>query len=83
MLFRSYAWANVLADGDLMGVWLHANTYTSTTTLSYDETTITSSTKKSSVLSDSSKLARMLIGYIDADLKEIGVTAKDLGFINF
>lgn len=79
----AYVWANVLADGDFMGGRLHANTYTSTTTLSYDETTITSSTKKSSVLNDSSKLARMLIGYIDADLKEVGITAKDLGFINY
>ena len=66
----------------MMGT-LYANTFSSSTTyLSYSYTNIYSSLK-SSFSKVGASLAKVLIMGLNIDLKEIGVTALDLDFLNF
>ena len=63
---------------------IYQNSFSSSTSsLSYNYTNISSSSLLQSGKSLATSLAKMLITYVDIDYASIGVTAYDLGFIRF
>lgn len=78
-----YSWAYADTYDYSMAGTLYATTFTSSSLLGYSYNNISSASLRTSVRELASLMVRMLISYIDADLVKIGVTAADLGFVNF
>ena len=70
-------------DSEMSGI-LYASTYTSNSLLGYDDyENLSSSSLRQSVRELASLMIDRLISYISTDFSAIGVTADDLGFLNY
>ncbi len=78
-----YNWAYIDKDYYYMSGILYATTFTSNSLLGYSYDNISSSSLKTSVRGLASSMVNLLILYISTDFAEIGVTAADLGFVNY
>ncbi len=78
-----YNWTYVdIYEYYMIGV-LYASTYTPNHLLGYSSNNISSSSLRSAIRELASSMASLLITYTNIDFAEIGVTAADLGFINY
>ena len=79
----TYYWLFTDTGNYQMAGTLYASTYTSNTLLGYSYTNVSSSSLIKSTRNFASTMCAYLVSYIDDDFAEIGVTAADLGFVNF
>ena len=82
-LDSAYAWVYMDDNCSMLGELNPAALSESTTMLSYVQTDLTSTTDIQNIMAISAALAIELCYYLDDDLEEMGVTAADLGFVNF
>lgn len=78
-----YSWVYADSTMDLMKGTLYASSFNSNTTLSYSYTNITSSSVKTKTRKLASTMVHALLVFLDTDLSDIGITAKDLGFLQY
>ena len=78
-----YDWSYIDTYDYYMSGTLYATTFTSNHLLGYSYNNISSSSMRTTIRELASSMASLLITYTNTDLAEIGVTAADLGFINY
>ncbi len=78
-----YTWSYYDEDDYYMYGTLYASTYNKNTLLGYSYNNIYSSSLRTSIRELASSMVNYLCGVIDEDLEDIGVTAYDLGFLQY
>ncbi len=78
-----YSWGYVDKNNNMIVGLLYANTLTSNTLLGYTNHNFYYSSVLKAARSLASTMVISLCGHMDNDFKSIGVTAEDLGFLNF
>lgn len=76
----SYYWSYFDHNGYKMSGTLYSATYDNNTLLGYSSNNISSSTLRNTVRELASTMISTLCSWIDADFKDINVSAEDLGF---
>lgn len=79
----TYSYGILLDDYYMLGNFYPTTFTSSTTTLYYSYTDITSSTLKTSARKMGASMASVLLLCLDEDIKDSGITAQDLRFYNF
>ncbi len=78
-----YSWGYIDSEGYIITGTVYASTYDSGTLLGYSYNNISSSSLRSTIRELASAMLNALCSWVNQDLEECGVTAKDLGFVNY
>jgi len=79
----TYTWVYTDSDDYYMYGTIYGSTFNRNTLLGYSDSNIYYSTLRSSIRELASSMLHALVAKIDTDFKSIGITAKDLGFVNY